>query len=169
MEQDGFLCRLNAREATQKSGFVYDLPTEAEWEYVARAGTTTPFFFGGWHDEDQIEDYGYYEYNSGDCVHPVKTLRPNPWGLYDIYGHVFEWCKDVYSPSYSCNANSLDTITVDPQGPLEGQERVMRGGCWFAPGRCCRSALREKLKQKKRAHTVGFRLVRRNTAAGVTK
>ncbi len=121
-----------------KTGKTYRLPTEAEWEYAARAGTTTPYFFGD--DPDDLEDYAWYEDNADDQAHPVAKKKPNPWGLYDIYGNVAEWCIDFYAPDvYAARAKNNPW----PNGYLDkGKVHVARGGAWESPAEDCRSAAR---------------------------
>lgn len=132
----------------------YRLPTEAEWEYACRAGTTSKWFFG-----DNPEDLGRYAWftgNSGDKVQPVGEKEPNPWGLYDMSGNVWEWCWDwyaEYSPSHTQLLN-------DPAGPGSGEYRRLRGGAaWNVPWDL-RSALRNWNVPSLRFGFIGFRGVR---------
>ena len=112
-----FIRRLNAREG----GATYRLPTEAEWEYAARAGTTTRWSFGD--DASQLGRYAWHDGNAGGQTHPVGQLQPNPWGLYDMHGNVWEWVQDWYGKYASGTA-------VDPAGPSSGSYHVFRGGGW---------------------------------------
>jgi serine/threonine-protein kinase len=106
--------------ATKVTGRTVTLPTEAEWEYACRAGTTTRWSFGD--QESAMADYEWCMKNSGMHTHPVGQKKPNPWGLYDMNGHVHVWVQDVAGP-YSGDA-------VDPTGPVSGEYRIMRGGNW---------------------------------------
>ncbi|TGO02350.1 hypothetical protein PN36_26430 [Candidatus Thiomargarita nelsonii] len=121
-DAQGFISWLNEKEG----GSHYRLPTEAQWEYSARAGTTTEYSFGD--DSSLLGDYAWYWDNrEGTYAHIVGQKKPNPWGLYDMHGNVYEWVADIYS-SYS------DRIYSDPTGPSTGSYRVNRGGGWyFAP------------------------------------
>lgn len=148
-EVQEFIEQLNAREGGKK----YRLPTEAEWEYAARAGSTTKYFFGN--DETQLGQYAWYARNSAEKVHPVGLLKPNPWGLYDIYGNVWEWVQDWYDENYY--ARSPDT---DPQGPSTGIGRVIRGGSAGFDARICRSANRGRDAPNNGFIDLGFRLIR---------
>jgi formylglycine-generating enzyme required for sulfatase activity len=116
---------------------VYRLPTEAEWEYACRAGTSTRFSYGDDPGYTNLTHYAWYNANSGETTHPVGQKMPNPWGLHDMHGSVWEWCQDCYSESLPGG------IALDPQGPATGQGRVFRGGFWYyydEDARYCRSA-----------------------------
>jgi formylglycine-generating enzyme required for sulfatase activity len=129
----------------------YRLPTEAEWEYACRGGTTTAWSFGD--DERLLGDYAWFLGNSKGRVHPVGQKRPNPFGLHDMHGNVWEWCQDTYG--------GYDTgVTRDPQGAVDGSARVLRGGsAWYVP-RDLRSALRFRNEPTIRGRDIGFRCVR---------
>jgi formylglycine-generating enzyme len=129
----------------------YRLPTEAEWEYACRAGTTAPWFWGT--DPNDAERYAWYSRNSGWKVHPVGGKEANDWGLYDMAGNCWEWCWDWYGP--------YDPKAVDnPLGPGSGRERVLRGGSFVnVPGRR-RSAIRDGRTPENRNGDIGFRCVR---------
>lgn len=142
-----FINRLNAKEG----GNNYRLPTEAEWEYAARAGTSGPYYFGN--NPGQLGDYGWYLKNSEGEPHPVGAKRPNAWGLYDMHGNVWEWCQDRFG-NYPLEA------VIDPQGPNAGLHRVIRGGSWSSTPANCRAASRYKFEPDNRGDDVGFRLVR---------
>ena len=128
-----FCRRLSALPAEKSAGNVYRLPTEAEWEYACRAGTTTKYSFGD--DESELGDYAWYGVNS-DNTHPVGGKLPNAWGLYDMHGNVWEWCQDWYD-DYPSGA------VTDPTGPASGSSRVYRGGGWESTAADCRSGVRD--------------------------
>jgi len=115
------------------TNWVYRLPTEAEWEYACRAGTTNRFCYGDDPGYTLLGQYAWYGGNSGSLAHPVRQKRPNGWGLYDMYGNVYEWCSDWYG-AYPGGSVS------DPTGPSSGSDRVYRGGCWDHDAYRCRSA-----------------------------
>ena len=155
-ECQAFIARLNAGgEGT------YRLPTEAEWEYACRAGTSTPFGIGNGHDLDstQANFNGDYPYGKGEKgadrkqTTPVKSFAANAWGLYDMHGNVREWCQDWYG-DYPTGA------VVDPQGSDTGDCRVLRGGSWINYARDCRSARRYGRSSERRLNYFGFRLLR---------
>jgi len=151
-----FIKRLNRKEETDK----YRLPTEAEWEYACRAGTTTPFYFGRCLLTDQVNYDGKYplegcpkgQYRRKTV--PVGSFAPNAWGLYDMHGNVWEWCQDWYEEYPS-------VAVTDPTGPSMGRwHRVIRGGGWNRHAKYCRSASRIISPSDNRAGNLGFRLVR---------
>ena len=113
----------------------YRLPTEAEWEYACRAGTTTAYFFGD--SPAKAGDYAWIDKNSGGHPRPVGQKQPNPWGLYDMAGNVWEWCNDFYKVDYYQEAPR-----ENPSGPKEGQNKVLRGGAWRFSADNCRSGYR---------------------------
>ncbi|MCL2806475.1 MAG: formylglycine-generating enzyme family protein [Treponema sp.] len=130
----------------------YRLPTEAQWEYACRAGTTTDWHFGD--DESELEEYAWYLANSNNITHQVGLLKPNQWGLYDMHGNVFEWCWDWWG--YYQNINE-----ADPKGAVSGTYRVERGGGWFHSATNTRSAYRDYYNYPvHRSYNLGFRLVR---------
>jgi formylglycine-generating enzyme required for sulfatase activity len=131
--------QLTARERSAgrlPTGYAYRLPTEAEWEYACRAGTTTRFSYGDDSGYVQLGNYAWYYSNCGGTTHPVGQKQPNAWGLYDMYGNVWEWCLDWYSGSLPGGS------VTDPRGPNTGSRRVFRGGGWCGLGWLCRSAIR---------------------------
>jgi len=113
----------------------YRLPTEAEWEYACRAGTDTDYL--GAREAGKLKDYAWFAENSGERTHPVGEKKPNPWGLYDLYGNVAEWCNDVYAEDYYQHSPERN-----PRGPTEGKKYVLRGGAWDSKPEACRSASR---------------------------
>jgi len=113
----------------------YRLPTEAEWEYAARAGTSTPYSFG---DSDaKLQQHAWFKANARGKPKPVGQRRPNAWGLHDVHGNVWEWCNDFYKVDYY-----LESMKKNPKGPEAGKNKVLRGGCWNSNPDACRSAYR---------------------------
>jgi formylglycine-generating enzyme required for sulfatase activity len=155
-----FLRRLSWRG--ERSGRVYRLPTEAEWEYACRAGTTSPYHFGGVLNGRQANCDGEYPYGTSEkgpnLERPeiVGSYPPNAYGLYDMHGNVGEWCADVYDRNTDYYATSP---VEDPQGPTHGSNRLIRGGNWYADALLCRSASREWYLPMYRSKDVGFRVV----------
>jgi formylglycine-generating enzyme required for sulfatase activity len=113
----------------------YRLPTEAEWEYACRAGTTTAYFFGA--SPSKLGDYAWFEKNAGGRPRPVGQKQPNPWGLYDMCGNLWEWCHDFYKVDYY-----QESPRENPRGPKEGQTKVVRGGAWRFSAESCRPGYR---------------------------
>ncbi len=141
-------------------GLSVRLPTEAEWEYGCRAGTTTPFSFGDNITSGQVNYDSRSPYNDGKKDEyrgqtvEVKTLPCNSWGLYEMHGNVLEWCQDWWQEDLG-----KDPV-IDPQGPKKGEFRVLRGGSWGGDGRIVRSAIRFRFHPGDRDNSLGFRLAR---------
>lgn len=134
-------------------GYVFRLPTEAEWEYACRAGTTTRFSYGEDPNGSALEEYGWFTQNSDSTPHPVGTRRPNLWGLYDMHGNVWEWCLDRWDGTLPGG-----TITNSASAGT-GSLRVARGGSWLYEAKACRSANRDDYSPFNRCSDVGFRVV----------
>jgi formylglycine-generating enzyme required for sulfatase activity len=141
----------------------YRLPTEAEWEYACRAGTTTPFFTGERISTAQANYNGNFPYNYGTrglfrkSTLPAASFRPNGWGLYDMHGNVWEWCWDFYG----LTREGTEHITaLNPVGPDSGAHRINRGGGWESAARDLRSAARSSNFPETAGSSVGFRLAR---------
>jgi formylglycine-generating enzyme required for sulfatase activity len=143
-------CRtLSAAPAERTSQLAYRLPTDAEWEYACRSGTTTRWYSGD--DESDLQDYAWFGQNSSGMTHPVGKKKPNAWGLYDMHGNVCQWCSDRYG-------GYMQSPVSDPKGPPSGDARVLRGGFWSAIN--CRSASRHwNLPAERSRITPGFRVV----------
>jgi formylglycine-generating enzyme required for sulfatase activity len=123
------------QKASEKTGRVVRLPTEAEWEYACRAGGASRFHAGD--RESELAKCGWYYGNAGGSTHPVGRLAPNAWGLHDMHGNVWEWCSDYFHPEYYAQSPEKD-----PTGPAKGRNRVERGGSWVDLPPACRSSYR---------------------------
>ena len=133
------------------------LPTEAQWEYACRAGTTTAWSFGD--TDEHVGDYAWYVWSAGMTnTHPVGTKLPNVWGLYDMHGNVWEWCADWYDKDYY----STSSAGTDPAGPASSNTRVRRGGAWNNPPETIRSAIRDFSWPTKAEFDCGFRILFNN-------
>lgn len=130
------------------------LPTEAEWEYACRAGTASEFFFGD--DQNALRDYAWFDLNSGPTTHAVGGLRPNPWGLYDMAGNVWEWCADVWHSDY--DGAPCDGSAWAEDGATQPR-RVLRGGSWNYDAYRCRCAYRSREWRHFATDHFGFRVV----------
>lgn len=140
-----FITRLN-----EKTGKQYRLPSEVEWEYACRAGSTTNYCFG--ENEKGLAGYAWFKENADNKLYPVGKKRPNAWGLHDTHGNVWEWCEDPWIKDYS---------EFRPQAAMdygEGDRRVVRGGSGNSSLRNCRSAFRSRREQDDRCEMVGFRV-----------
>jgi len=137
------------------SRHTYRLPSESEWEYACRAGTTTRFYWGNSDSGSVMGDYCWYGSNSSSSTHLVATKLPNAWGLYDMSGNVWEWCEDTYQSSYDGAPTDGSAWVVSG-----ASSRVKRGGSWLTHARSCRSALRNDLSADIRYDGLGFRLAR---------
>jgi formylglycine-generating enzyme required for sulfatase activity len=136
-----FLAKLNASQSKWK----VRLPTEAEWEYAARAGTTGETY-------GPLDKIAWYRANNSRTTHPVGKKLPNAFGLYDMLGNVWQWCQDWFGPYPS-------TPSVDPQGPPEGELRVTRGGCFYSDAVHERAARRNRDLVEHSSRSIGFRIV----------
>ena len=141
-----FIVELNA-----VTGQEFRLPTEAEWEYACRAGSSTQYYFSG--DEEGLGEYAWCSDNAKNSTHQVGQKKPNAFGLYDMLGNVWEWCSDRYGEAYY-----IASPKGDPEGPASGKSRVLRGGAWQYPAVSLRPANRYyQLPDHKYADT-GFRI-----------
>ncbi|MDO4629045.1 MAG: formylglycine-generating enzyme family protein, partial [Planctomycetia bacterium] len=129
---------------TGKVGITISLPSEAQWEYACRAGTTGKY-------AGNLDSMAWYYGNSSNRPHPVGTKQANAWGLYDMHGNVWEWCQDWYG-NYPTNS------VTDPTGPTSGSDRVYRGGSWDSYAEGCRSAYRSDYSPEYRNSSLGFRV-----------
>ena len=154
-----FLTQLNKKtENSRPPGMVYRLPTEAEWEYVARGGKywkEKPYLFSG---SDILDEVGWYNENSHNETKPVGLKLPNKLGLFDMSGNVWEWCSDWYGGDYY--QKCLDKgVEKNPKGPEKGSDRVRRGGSWIISALHCRTSYRHNYTPAFRPNFLGFRLV----------
>ncbi|MDR2353715.1 MAG: formylglycine-generating enzyme family protein [Deltaproteobacteria bacterium] len=143
-----FIKNLNARDLNG----TYRLPTEAEWEYACRAGTNSTWFFGN--DPSHLPEYADIDDHFGHNFVEVGTYKPNPWGLYNIYGNAREWVEDWFSSGYYAKSP-----TDDPTGPTEGKEKILRGGAFCDNPVYCKSARRYTENPEKNSGSFGFRVV----------
>jgi formylglycine-generating enzyme required for sulfatase activity/tRNA A-37 threonylcarbamoyl transferase component Bud32 len=154
-----FCTRLSAHPEEKKAGRVYRLPTEAEWEYACRAGTSKLYHYGNGLSSHEANIDGNFPYGGATkgpfLKHTTKggTYKSNAWGLFDMHGNVREWCNDWYDETYYSRSER-----TDPKGPLNGKYRVVRSGSWFLPARNCRSAFRTGLEPSFRNDATGFRV-----------
>jgi formylglycine-generating enzyme required for sulfatase activity len=147
-----FCRRLSTMPAERAARRVYRLPTEAEWEYACRAGTTTRWYSGD--DEEELADLAWFRKNAGGMTHPVGQKYPNAWGLYDMCGNAEQWCADRFSTDYY-KRSPQDA----PPGPAGGHLRMLRGGVWDTLASACRSASRNSYGPDSHSHNFGFRVV----------
>lgn len=150
-DADELVCELNEDLLSPYLCGGYRLPTEAEWEYAARAGTTTATYVGD-ADEENVDTIAWTQANSSVAQH-VATRVPNEWGLYDMLGNVWEWCHDWHE-SYTIATEE------DPWGPTVGEERSFRGGSWSSPRTSARAASRYQYIPSHNNHAIGFRPAR---------
>lgn len=148
-DAQAFIKRLNEREGHNR----YRLPTEAEWEYACRAGTTTRYNFGDDADAALIRDHAWFSRNAESATHPVGTRKPNAWGLFDVHGNVLEWCLDGWRSRLP--GGQVTNVAVAPTGTL----RAVRGGSWLYEARHARSANRDSYGVLVRCSDLGFRVV----------
>jgi formylglycine-generating enzyme required for sulfatase activity len=141
---------------SDREGVSYRLPSEAEWEYACRAGTTGPWSC----QEADLSAFAVTSRPWREGPSPIGQRRPNPWGLYDMHGNAWEWCQDYYSTTFYSTAPSTDPVCSEP---VEGTQRVMRGGGYFAGSRAIRSAMRRGRDNSEAysdgGHSISFRVV----------
>jgi formylglycine-generating enzyme required for sulfatase activity len=149
-----FCKNLSELPEEKKAGRIYRLPTEAEWEYACRAGTTTPFHFGislSWKQANFDDNWPFGKGPYLKRTTTVGSYKPNAFGLYDMHGNVWQWCRDWYARKHPGGK--------DPEGTTAASSRVIRGGSWNAHGRDCRSAARFRFDPGRPHGAVGFRVV----------
>ncbi len=147
-------CQLFLKKLSERCGLAegtYRLPTEAQWEYACRAGSTSTWCYGG--AEVELGDYAWYGGNSAGKTHPVGQKKPNAWGLYDMHGNVWEWCEDWLDENYY-----KVSPASDPLGPSSGPRRVYRGGSWSDDAGQCGSAAHGSNELGTQGRNVGFRV-----------
>ncbi len=149
-EAVGFCEALSKLPGEKEAGRTYRLPTEAEWEYACRAGSSTRWWFGD--READLKDHAWYRDNSGGTTQPVGQKRPNAWGLYDMHGNVAEFCHDWKDGCYYAASPRKD-----PKGPRRGSSRSLRGGSHSYGPEYCRTAYRDAIAPSGRNPVVGFR------------
>ncbi|MFN7514138.1 SUMF1/EgtB/PvdO family nonheme iron enzyme [Microcystis sp.] len=145
---------------SQLTGKNYRLPTETEWEYACRAGTETRFSFGD--DENQLGDYAWFDGNSNNTTHPVGEKRPNPWGIYDMHGNVWEWCADQHHESYADKPDNIrenGSLAWRDNNITNASSIIRRGGSWCRDPLVCSSAYRGRSVAEICNHDIGFRVV----------
>jgi formylglycine-generating enzyme required for sulfatase activity len=152
-EGRGLYYRIDEQGVTIRGGDGYRLPTEAEWEYACRAGTTSEYSFGD--DSALLPEYAWFDGNSGGQTQPIAAKKPNRWGLYDMHGNVWEWCQDWYDADYYRRSP-----VEDAPGPDSGSCRVLRGGSWYYQPEYCRSAACGGGLPGYRYDFIGFRAAR---------
>lgn len=156
------LTRRLHRSGALPGGWNVTLPTEAQWEYACRAGTTTPMSFGDWLGQHQANFAGDHEDRSArprGGAKKVGSYPANPWGIHEMHGNVWEWCRDYYHPRLP-GGTDPDLYTSRGAANRDGSySRVRRGGAWIEPGWACRSACRLRYEPHRRSDHIGFRIV----------
>lgn len=142
-------CQAFAARLGEKAGGAFFLPTEAQWEYACRAGTATQHYFGD--EKGELADYAWFRGNSGKQTHAAGSKKPNPLGLHDMLGNVWEWCRDRFG--------DYEAVPLaNPEGPPRGDNRVLRGGSAGSDAADCRSACRHYKSPAFRRQEYGFRI-----------
>jgi len=147
------------KKLSAKTDRAVRLPSEAEWEYACRAGSTTRFCYGDDPDCSKLGEYAWYTANSDDYTAPVGQKKPNAWGLYDMHGNVVEWCQDWLHDNYVGAPTDSNAWKANPKITPAGISHMMRGGTNNSKGKGCRSAARDWGPQGNRCADVGLRVV----------
>ena len=157
-----FIKKLNKKEGTGK----YRLPSESEWEYACRAGTTTEYYFGD--NESKLGEYAWYDDNSDERPHPVGQKKTNPWGLYDMHGNIWEWVQDDFHSNYDgapSDGSVWEIEDIHSTRSVEYDCQIIRGGGWEGCAKICKSAVRDLMDSDEDEldlfdNELGFRLLR---------